>query len=649
MSEVKRSLSDAAYNPKAGEEYVPFIPANKVMPEFTATAIIIGFLMAIIFGAANAYLGLRVGMTISASIPAAVISMGIIRGIMKKESILENNMVQTIGSAGESLAAGAIFTLPALFIWSQELGMDAPNLFRIIVISLIGGILGVLLMVPLRKALIVNEHGKLPYPEGTACAEVLVAGEVGGSKAKTVFMGLGIGALYKFIADGIKLFPSEIEWEITGYKGAAIGGDVLPALLGVGFIIGPRISAYMLGGAVLGWLAIIPLISHLGEFITAPIYPAPVPIKELGYWGIWNYYIRYVGAGAVAFGGIISLIKSLPLIVRTFKEALGGFKAGFENKSNLRTDQDMSMKLVVVGVIVLILIMIFTDIIPVGVMGAILIAIFGFFFATVSSRLVGLVGSSSNPVSGMTIATLLITSIIFKAIGFDGPAGMIGALSVGAVICIVAAMAGDTSQDLKTGFLVGATPRKQQYGELIGVIASGLVIGFILMLLNNAWGFGSSELPAPQATLMRLVVEGVMQGNLPWALVFTGVGIGVVIELMGIPVLPVAVGLYLPIHLSTPIMVGGLLRGILEKRKEAEAVIKEKIESGVLYSSGLIAGEGLLGILLAIFAVIPVKDKSLGDVIAFGNGVLGKYGALIVFILLVLTLMKYSFWKKIEE
>lgn len=649
MSEVKRGLSDAAYNPKAGEEYVPFIPANKVMPEFTATAIIIGILMAIVFGAANAYLGLRVGMTISASIPAAVISMGIIRGIMKKESILENNMVQTIGSAGESLAAGAIFTLPALFIWSQELGMDAPSLFRIIVVSLIGGILGVLLMVPLRKALIVNEHGKLPYPEGTACAEVLVAGEVGGSKAKTVFMGLGVGALYKFIADGIKLFPSEIEWEITGYKGAAIGGDVLPALLGVGFIIGPRISAYMLGGAVLGWLAIIPLISHLGEFITTPIYPAPVPIKELGYWGIWNFYIRYVGAGAVAFGGIISLIKSLPLIVRTFKEALGGFKAGFENESNLRTDQDMSMTLVVAGVVVLVLIMMFTPVVPVGITGAILIAIFGFFFATVSSRLVGLVGSSSNPVSGMTIATLLITSIIFKATGFDGPAGMIGALSVGAVICIVAAIAGDTSQDLKTGFLVGATPKKQQYGELIGVIASGLVIGFVLMLLNNAWGFGSAELPAPQATLMRLVIEGVMQGNLPWALVFTGVGIGIVIELMGIPVLPVAVGLYLPIHLSTPIMVGGLLRGILEKRKEAESVIKEKIESGVLYSSGLIAGEGLLGILLAIFAVIPVGAKKLGDVIAFGNGVLGKYGALIIFILLVLTLMKYSFWKKVEE
>ncbi|EOD00020.1 OPT family oligopeptide transporter [Caldisalinibacter kiritimatiensis] len=640
---------------KSKEGFKPFVPASKVMPEFTVTSIIVGILMAIVFGAANAYLGLRVGMTISASIPAAVISMGIIRGIMKRESILENNMVQTIGSAGESLAAGAIFTLPALFIWSQELGMDAPNLLRIIVVALIGGILGILLMVPLRKALIVNEHGVLPYPEGTACAEVLVAGEVGGAKAKTVFMGLGIGAVYKFIADGIKLFPSEIEWQIKGYKGAAIGGDVLPALLGVGFIIGPRISAYMLGGAVLAWLGIIPLIAHLGQFISQPIYPAPVPISELGHGGIWNYYIRYIGAGAVAFGGIISLIKSLPLIVRTFKAALGGFKAGFENEGNLRTEQDMSMTLVIAGVLVLVLIMMFTNLIPVGFTGALLIAIFGFFFATVSSRLVGLVGSSSNPVSGMTIATLLFTSIIFKAIGFDGPAGMVGAISVGAVICIVAAIAGDTSQDLKTGFLVGATPRKQQVGELIGVVASGLVIGFVLLLLNNAWGFGSQQLPAPQATLMRLVVEGVMNNNLPWALVFTGIGIGVVIELLGIPVLPVAVGLYLPIHLSTPIMVGGALRGILEKRKENKSVLKQKVESGVLYSSGLIAGEGLIGILLAIFAVIPAglnpdgTPRSFGDVLAFGNGVLGQIGALIIFILLVLTLMKYTFWKKIKE
>lgn len=639
---------------KKTNEFTPYIPADKIMPEFTATSIIIGIIMSIVFGAANAYIGLRVGMTISASIPAAVISMGIIRGIMKRDSILENNMVQTIGSAGESLAAGAIFTLPALFIWSQELGMAEPNMVEIITASLVGGLLGVFFMIPLRKALVVNEHGTLPYPEGTACAEVLKAGETGGVKAKTVFSGLGIGAIYKFIADGFKLFPSEIEWGIKGYRGAAIGMDVLPALLGVGFIVGPQISAYMLSGAILGWLVIIPLIAHLGQYIPEAIYPASVALSELDYWGIWSNYLRYIGAGAVAFGGILSLIKSMPLIARTFREAMSGLKAsGAGGDSNLRTDADMSMKVALICVIALIIFIAATPIIPVGIAGAILIAIFGFLFATVSARLVGLVGSSNNPVSGMTIATLLVASIIFKAIGFDGEEGMIGALLVGTVICIITAIAGDMSQDLKTGFLVGATPKKQQIGELIGVVASALVIGYVLVLLNKAWGFGSAELPAPQASMMRLVIEGVMNGNLPWVLIFVGIGIGVVVELLGIQILPFAVGLYLPIHLSTPIMVGGIIRGILDskkaKNKLSEKAADEKINSGVLYSSGLIAGEGLIGILLAILAVIQVGEGSVLDKVAFGDEVLGKYGAVVFFIILIMTLLKYSTWKKTEE
>ena len=636
-------------------EFKPYISADKVMPEFTSTAIIIGIIMSIIFGAANAYIGLRVGMTISASIPAAVISMGIIRGIMKRDSILENNMVQTIGSAGESLASGAIFTLPALFIWSQELGMASPSLIRIVIIALSGGILGALLMLPLRKALIVKEHGVLPYPEGTACAEVLIAGETGGSKAKTVFTGLGIGSLFKFITDGIKLFPSEIEWAIPKYKGAAIGMDTLPALLGVGFIVGPQISSYMLSGAVLGWLVIIPLISYLGQYIPEIIYPASKTIAELDYWGIWSNYIKYIGAGAVAFGGILSLIKSLPLIARTFKEAMGGLKSTSGVSSTLRTDEDMSIKTAFIGVIAIVIFIGVTSFIPVGIPGALIIAIFGFFFATVSARLVGLVGSSNNPVSGMTIATLLITSIIFKAIGFDGEEGMIGALSVGAVICIIAAMAGDMSQDLKTGFLVGATPKKQQYGELIGAVASALVIGFVLLLLNKAWGFGSQELPAPQATLMKLVIEGVMSGNLPWALVFAGAGIGLVVELLGIQILPFAVGLYLPIHLSTPIMIGGILRGILDKKKLDKDTLKEKVDGGILFSSGLIAGEGLIGILLAILAIIPVGLDAAGetitvaDKVAFGNNVLGQWGSILFFGLLAFTLIKHSFLVKKEN
>ncbi|MBB6214198.1 putative OPT family oligopeptide transporter [Anaerosolibacter carboniphilus] len=631
-------------NGSSAKEFKPFISADKILPEFTATSIILGIILSIVFGAANAYLGLKVGMTISASIPAAVISMGLIRGVLKKESILENNMVQTIGSAGESLAAGAIFTLPALYIWTKEWNMGSPNLFTITAIALCGGILGVLFMVPLRKALIVKEHGVLPYPEGTACAEVLLAGEEGGDKAKVTFTGLGLGALYKFIADGLKLFPSEIETTIPGYKGAAIGADVLPALLGVGFIIGPTISAYMLAGAVLGWFGLIPLISNIGSMGEVIMYPASVPISELDHWGIWNYYIRYVGAGAVAFGGIFSLIKSLPLIVQTFRDAMKDYSGSTKGTSSLRTDSDLSMKVILIGVLVVILAMMMLPIIPVGFAGALMIAVFGFFFATVSSRIVGLVGSSSNPVSGMTIATLIITAIIFKATGNDGPEGMIATLTVGAIICIIAAMAGDTSQDLKTGFLVGATPKKQQIGELIGALVAAFAIGGVLTLLNSAWGFGSSELPAPQATLMRLVIEGVMGGNLPWALVFTGVGIGITVELLGLPVLPIAIGLYLPIHLSTPIMVGGVIRGILDKRLEKsnnQSEIKEKIDSGILYASGLIAGEGLVGILLAVFAVGGLN-------VALGIN-LGQIGALAFFGLLTYTLVNYSIFKKVSK
>lgn len=634
---------------KGTKDFKPYVPADKVVPEFTLTAIIIGIFMAVVFGAANAYIGLRVGMTISASIPAAVISMGIIRVVLKRDSILENNMVQTIGSAGESLAAGAIFTIPALFLWANELGMEQPSLLRIVIIAISGGVLGAFLMLPLRKALIVNEHGVLPYPEGTACAEVLIAGETGGAKAKTVFQGLGIGSLFKFVADGVKLFPSEIEWALPFFKGSAIGMDTLPSLLGVGFIVGPKIASFMLAGAILGWFVLIPMMTWLGEFIPVVLYPASAPLNELGYWDIWSNYLKYIGAGAVAFGGIYSLLKSLPLIFNTFKEAMGGLKASAGAATTLRTDEDMNLKIAIIGVIAIVLFIGLTNFVPVGIPGAIIIAIFGFFFAAVSARLVGLVGSTNNPVSGMTIATLLITSIIFKAIGFDGTEGMIGAIAVGSVICVITAMAGDMSQDLKTGFLVGATPKKQQYGEIIGAVASGLAIGFVLVLLNKAWGFGSAELPAPQATLMKLVVEGVMSGDLPWALIFMGVGIGIFVELLGVQVLPFAVGLYLPIHLSTPIMLGGIIRGLLEKRSKDENLLKQQVESGVLFSSGLIAGEGLIGILLAIFAIIPVASGSLADVIAFGNLALGQIGSLVLFAGLAYLLIRKSFFAKVEE
>lgn len=630
------------------KEFKPFIPANKIVPEFTATSIILGAIIAIIFGAANAYLGLRVGMTVSASIPAAVISMGILRIILKGESILENNIVQTIGSAGESLAAGAIFTLPAMFIWMKEWGVGSPSLIEIALIALCGGLLGVFFMIPLRKALIVKEHGVLPYPEGTACAEVLLAGEEGGSKASIVFAGLGISAVYKFIADGLKIFPSEIEWAIPGYTNCAIGIDVLPALVGVGYICGYKISGYMFSGALVGWFVLIPMISLFGA--DAVLYPATDPVSTLGYWGIWDSYIRYIGAGAVAFGGILSLIKSLPLIVDTFAKAMKDYSIKGKN-STLRTDQDMSMKVVIFGALAVIIAIWLIPTIPVNLLGAVLIAVFGFFFATVSSRLVGLVGSSNNPVSGMAIATLLISTLALKSSGLVGQEGMLGSIAIGSIICIIAAIAGDASQDLKTGYIVGATPRKQQLGEIVGVIISAITIGSVLYLLDTAWGFGSKDIPAPQATLMKLVVEGVMNGNLPWPLILAGASIGLAVEVLGIPILPFAVGLYLPIHLSAGIMVGGLIRLFTEKRKKAtEAEKKEQVDRGILYTSGLIAGEGLVGVLLAILAIVEIGGKSIGDIINLSESInLGQIGAIVFFIILIFTLIKYTILYKDKE
>jgi putative OPT family oligopeptide transporter len=599
----------------------------------TPTSIILGIILAVVFGGANAYLGLRVGLTVSASIPAAVLSMGIIRLIMKKDSILENNMVQTIGSAGESLAAGAIFTLPALFMWAAEdSSVKAPSFITIAIIAICAGIIGVLFMIPLRTALIVEEHGVLPFPEGTACAEVLLAGEEGGDKSKLVFSGLGVSAIYKFVADGLCLFPSEVDWSISAYRGSGIGMDVLPALVGVGYICGARVASYLLGGAVLGWFVIMPMLVLVGG--DNVLFPATDPISTLGTWALWKSYIRYIGAGALAAGGIISLVKSLPLIISTFRKAIKGFgHAG----GNDRTAKDIPLKYAIIGIALIAVVLCLIPAIPIGPLSAVIIIVFGFFFATVSARMAGVVGSSNNPVSGMAIATLLFSTIILKQTGHVGTSGMTAAICVGTVICIVAAMAGDTSQDLKTGYIVGATPYRQQIGELIGVIASGLAIGGVLYLLNAAWSYGSTELPAPQATLMKMVVEGVMNGNLPWGLVFTGVFIAVAVEIVGIPVLPFAIGLYLPIHLSLPIMIGGLIKLAVEKWKFKDESKRESvITNGVLYSSGMIAGEGLIGILLAVFAVVGISDKI--NLTNYGIN-LGNIGGCIFFLILLVIMV----------
>lgn len=634
-------------------QFRPYVPADKVMPEFTAVSIVLGAILAIVFGGANAYLGLRVGMTVSASIPAAVISMGVIRKILRRDSILENNMVQTIGSAGESVAAGAIFTLPALFMWADEGLCDVPSLVEIGLIALCGGVLGVLMMIPLRSALIVKEHGVLAYPEGQACAEVLIAGEEGGAKASTVFSGLGIAALYKLIADGLKIFPSEITYDVPGYKGAGIGIDVLPALAGVGYICGVKVSSYLFAGGVLGWFVILPLMALFGgDTIMFPVTDMTISqlIAKDGVSALWSNYLRYIGAGAVACGGVLSLIKSLPLIIRTFKDAMGDYGKG-RTASTLRTDQDIPMKVVLLGVLIVAVVMWLVPAIPLNLFTALIVIVFGFFFATVSSRMVGLIGSSNNPVSGMAIATLLISTLLLKATGTDGIEGMTAAIVIGGVICVVAAIAGDTSQDLKTGFLVGSTPRKQQIGELIGVAVSAVAIGAILYLLSMAWGgYGSNDLPAPQAILMKMIVEGVMGGNLPWNLVLSGVFIAIVVEVLGIPVLPFAIGLYLPIYLSVPMMLGGLLRWYLEKRKYSSDKVKDSVvQSGVLYSSGLIAGEGIVGILLAVLAIIPIGVDEKGATLYVSNAIdfsskfsIGQIGGLICFAVILLTIFLFA-------
>ena len=628
------------------KKFQPYVPADRVMPEFTAVSVILGALLAVVFGGANAYLGLRVGMTVSASIPAAVISMGIIRKILRRDSILENNMVQTIGSAGESVAAGAIFTLPALFMWSDEGLCGVPSLVEIGLIALCGGVLGVLFMVPLRSALIVKEHGVLTYPEGQACAEVLIAGEEGGAKASTVFAGLGIAAVYKFAADGLKLFPSEVAWDIPAYKGSGIGMDVLPALAGVGYICGVKVSSYLFAGGVTAWFVLMPLIALFGG--DAVLFPADVTVNALiardgGVSNLWGAFIRYIGAGAVLAGGMMSLIGSLPLIVRTFKEAVGGYGKGGGGGA-LRTDRDLPMPALLAGVLLAAVALWLIPSIPLNLFGAFIVVIFGFFFATVSSRMVGLIGSSNNPVSGMAIATLLISTLLLKAAGNDGINGMIAAITIGGVICVIAAISGDTSQDLKTGFLVGATPRKQQMGEIVGCVAAAIAIGGIMYLLSAAWSYGSNDLPAPQAMLMKMVVEGVMGGNLPWNLVLTGVFIAVVARVLGIPVLPFAIGLYLPIYLSTPIMAGGLLRWYLERRGyRSEKARNDCVQSGVLYASGLIAGEGVVGILLAVLAIWRIGGTPVAEMIDISSRAgIGRIGGLVIFGLLLLTMLFFA-------
>jgi putative OPT family oligopeptide transporter len=594
---------------KPKNDFEPYVKPTQKMAEVTLQAVVLGVILSVVFGVANAYLGLKVGMTVSASIPAAVISMAILRGLFKRGTVLENNIVQTLGSTGESLAAGVIFTIPAFLIWNQTIPGFSHKISNldIIFLSLLGGALGILFMIPLRRYLVEREHGKLRFPEGTACAEIIKAGDEGGGKAKTVFAGLGLSALYKILMGGFRLWPEIPNTDLKFFKGANIGIDATPALLGVGYIIGPRISALMLCGAVLGYLGIAPLIAYLGAQMPNIVPPADKLISEMTPSEIRGNYIKYLGVGAVALGGFVSLVKSLPVIFHSFavgaKQILGTRTSEEIAKSRVRTERELPMGTVIIGALVVILLIWLYPGTELHLLGAALVVIFGFFFVVVAARIVGIVGSSSSPVSGMTIATLLVTSVILLSFGVSGFRGMITVMSIGTVVCIAVCLSGDIAQDLKTGYLLGATPRQQQIMEFVGLLFPALAMGFTVFLLSTAFGFVKdathpSPLLAPQANVMSVIVQGVMTGNLPWIPIIVGCMLAAAIELVGISSLPFAIGLYLPLELSTPIMTGGLIALIVRKISK-ENVAKKREERGILFGSGLVAGDALLGVVVA--------------------------------------------------
>jgi putative OPT family oligopeptide transporter len=649
------------------DEFRPFIADNEDVPEFTLRAVLFGAFFGIVFGAVTVYLALRAGLTVSASIPIAVLAIAILKRF--GSTILENNIVQTAGSAGESVAAGVVFTMPALIFlgFGLEIG-------RIFWIALAGGVLGVLFMIPLRRQLIVKEHGNLLYPEGTACADVLIAGEKGGSFAGRVFAGFGVAALYKILHEGFRLWNGQPTYAPKWYNGGTLAGTTTPEYLGVGYIIGIRVAGTIFAGGVLSWLVLIPMIKFFGSQVPDAVFPGTIPIAEMTPRQVWQAYIRPIGAGAVTAAGLFTLSRTLPTIVGAFKAGYADLRSGSAGAATRRrTEDDLPMSLVAFGSLAMVIgvwALLTFNINPghaiANFVAALLIIIFGFLFVTVSSRIVGLIGSSANPISGMTIATLMATCLIFVAIGWIGGAWSAVALMVGAVVCIAAANAGATSQDLKTGYIVGATPRKQQMALIIGVLASVAVIGWTLTYLNRAYtqidrrdiavaplpvearvlgeikyadkdyqlvnvigsrtipdgryyfnptagkiewqelpGIGSADMPAPQAVLMSTVINGILNRSLPWGLVLFGVFIVVMLELAGVRSLSFAVGAYLPIATTAPIFAGGVIRWLVDRKTGATDGGHGEVSSGALFASGLIAGGALAGLLI----VAPIEAK----------------------------------------
>jgi putative OPT family oligopeptide transporter len=627
--------------------FQPYVPPTQSPAEFTAKAIVIGVIFGLIFGASTVYLGLRAGLTVSASIPIAVLAISVLKRL-GGSTILENNIVQTIGSAGESVAGGVVFTIPALIFLTPN-GPAYFNYYQITVLALAGGILGVLMMVPLRRALIVKEHGILPYPEGAACADVLIAGERGGALAATVFKGLGIGAAWKALSWIVQIVRTAIGYSMARssfFPNATLNVDISPEYMGVGYVIGPRIAGVMFAGGVLSWLVLLPLLSILGNYMSEPFPPVPASglrISEMSAQQLWSAYIRYTGAGAVLASGIITLCRTIPTIVSSFRDSMKDFGAGQAGAAKLRTDRDLPLAVVAGGSLLLAVFLAVAPGMPTqgNFLVSVLVIIFGFFFVTVSSRITGLIGSSSNPISGMTIATLILTCSIFVALGWTGDFYSPVAICVGAIVCIASANAGGTSQDLKTGYIVGATPRYQQIGLIIGVLTSALVIGMTTLYLHRVMGIGSTSLPAPQATLMATIIKGLLSQNLPWGLVLVGVFITVTLELCGIHSLSFAVGSYLPIATTAPIFAGGLVRAYVEKRTgRAE---ESEVGAGTLFSSGLIAGGSLAGILYAVLFgrnLIGEADSVTGLIPGIHEGTAGNVVGLLLFLALGVVLAK---------
>ena len=638
--------------------FQPYVPASQSPAEFTLKAIVIGVLFGLLFGASTVYLGLRAGLTVSASIPIAVLAISVLKKL-GGSTILENNIVQTIGSAGESVAGGVVFTIPALIFLAPN-GPGYFNYFQITMLAFAGGILGVLMMVPLRRALIVKEHGVLPYPEGTACADVLIAGERGGRLAGMVFGGLGIGALWKALSWIFNVFLTEVGYTMprgSQFPNATLNVDISPEYMGVGYVIGPKIAGTMFAGGVLSWLVLLPLLSILGAYIPVPFPPIhpnyannpatgmPFLISEMAAGQLWSAYIRYIGAGAVLAAGLITLARTIPTIVASAREGIKDFGAGAHAGQTLRTERDIPMFVVVGGSLLLALFLAVAPRMPTqgNVVAAVLVVIFGFFFVTVSSRITGLIGASSNPISGMTIATLILTCLLFVALGWTGDYYAPIALCVGAVVCIAAANAGATSQDLKTGYIVGATPIYQQIGLIIGVLTSALVIGVTTLYLHRVFGIGSQAIAAPQATLMATIIKGLLSQNLPWGLVLVGVFVSVTLELCGIHSLSFAVGSYLPIATTAPIFAGGLVRAFVERKTGVAQ--ESEVSAGTLFSSGLIAGGSLCGILYAVLVGTGniAMPQSIGKVLPFlHDGGSGQIASALLFLGLAVVLARQA-------